>query len=247
MLAKDKPGLQIPHPLGEIDQQTYGFYTYLPSGYREEGKGSPLLVFLHGVGERGDNLKNPDILRNVLRTGPPYLINAGNWDPNKPMVVVSPQCHETRWFPDQVHRFFHFLLEIYHIDRRAIFLTGLSMGGFGTFQYLENYSSHGLVSAAVTICGGGNAANASSIRNVPVWAFHGDADIVVPPVYSIEMVNAINATTPKERAKLTVYPDVEHDSWTITYNGSGMGKESRKYDSFDQNIYDWMLGHRQGE
>jgi predicted peptidase len=243
MLANDKPGMQMPHFLGEDHLQTYGFYAYLPPEYHEDGESFPLLVFLHGVGERGDSSKNPGILRNVLRNGPPKLIASDQWRINNKMIVISPQCHDTRWFPDQVHQFMLYILENYRVDHGAVFLTGLSMGGFGTLHYLENYSSHKVVSAAVTVCGGGNASGASNL-NLPIWAFHGSADKVVPPIYSIEMINAINAANPEVKARLTIFPDVEHDSWTMTYDGSGMGKESRNYDPFDESIYDWMLCYR---
>lgn len=244
MLNNDEPGIQTPHYLGENHHQPFGYHVYLPPDYHEAGEGFPLLVFLHGVGERGDSSKNPIVLNNVLRNGPPRLIANSKWPSQTGMIVVSPQCHETRWFPHQIHQLFEFVFAHYHVDKKAVYLTGLSMGGFGAFHYLEQYASENKIAAAVVVCGGGDVSDVESLKNIPIWAFHGEADNVVPSIYSMTIVNAINEANPTVKAKITIYPTIEHDSWTMTYDGTGMGKESKKYDPFDENIYSWMLKYR---
>jgi predicted peptidase len=114
----------------------------------------------------------------------------------------------------------------YNVDTERIYLTGLSMGGYGTWTLAAAYPQR--FAAIAPICGGGERYMADKFKNVPVWAFHGAKDNVVPPVKSEEMVNAINARG--GNARLTVYPDAAHDSWTATYD--------------NPELYDWFLKHR---
>lgn len=236
-LPTDKGGKHLPFILGSTDSP-YGFYIYTPS---EPGPEYPLLIFLHGAGEKGNSSSNPILLDMVLRHGPPKLIQGKKWSPVYPMIVVSPQCHENSWDPAKIHRLIKFLLVNFKVNKKRIYLTGLSMGGFGTFNYLTAAADSGLVAAAVPICGGGNASKAEEMKHIPLWAFHGDSDEIVDVSASINMVNAINSKKPPVRAKLTLYPGVGHDSWTRTYDGSGMGTESEAYDPFAMDIYRWML------
>src|SRR5690606_2785573 len=128
----------------------------------------------------------------------------------------------------------------YRVNQKRIYLTGISMGGYGAFRYAA-FGKTALTAAVVPICGGGNPAEARKIGELPIWAFHGAADHIVLADNSIKMIAAINKTKPVVKARLTIYPGVKHDSWTITYDGSGMGRESRAYDAFDKSIYEWMF------
>ena len=110
----------------------------------------------------------------------------------------------------------------------ALSLTGLSMGGYGTWALASKYPDR--FAAIAPICGGGKRFMAYRLKDTPVWAFHGAKDRVVPLEESEEMVNAINARGGS--AKLTVYPDAGHDSWTESYDNS--------------ELYDWLLEHRRG-
>lgn len=239
-LPSDPGGEQSSFYLGETDAP-YGFYLYIPGGYEQSVTGYPLLIFLHGSGERGNSETDSVELENVLRYGPPKLISQHKWNPRYPMIVASPQCHDKRWNPQKIHDFIGYLLENYTINKSRIYLSGLSMGGFGTFSYLQTYADTGYVAAAITVCGGGDTTLANRLVNVPLWAFHGDSDKRVLPIRSIEMVEAINKLNPPVRAKLTIYPGIGHDSWSMTYDGSGMRKESPDYDPYDMNIYDWLF------
>lgn len=219
----------------------YGYFVYTPSGYATNQAVYPLLVFLHGSGERGNSLVDTTVLAKVLVHGPPNLITGKKWMPRYPMIVVSPQCHEFQWDPAKIHHLIDDIVKKYRINTHRIYLTGLSMGGYGTCSYLEAYASTGFVAAAVPICGGGNPMRASQYVNTPLWAFHGDADNVVPVTNSIQLVKSINDLNPAVRAKLTIYPGVGHDSWTRTYDGSGMGTESQNYTPFAMSLYDWLF------
>lgn len=239
-LPKDDGGTHTPYTYN-WEVNPYGYYIYLPSGYASNKAEYPLLVFLHGAGEVGNSANNSSLLSKVLVNGPPKLIKEGKWSPRYPMIVVSPQCHEGRWNPGKVHRLIKQICNEYRINRKRIYLTGLSMGGFGTFSYIESYADSAYIAAAVPICGGGDGSKARAYKKIPLWAFHGDNDNTVYPWQSIFMVDYINEASPVYKAKVTIYPGVGHDSWSRTYDGTGMGTESPDYDSFDRSIYDWMF------
>ena len=119
-------------------------------------------------------------------------------------------------------------VETYRVDESRVYVTGLSMGGFGTWEAIERMPER--FAAAVAVCGGGNPIGLAAARGVPVWAFHGSADPVVPLAATVVMVNALEAAGGDVR--LTVYPGVGHDSWTQTYA--------------DPEVYEWLLSHRLG-
>lgn len=239
-LPKDTGGIHLAVPYDE-QINAYGYYIYTPSNYGRDEAVYPLLVFLHGAGEKGNSMTDPSVLKKVLVNGPPKLINAKKWMPRYPMIVVSPQCHESWWNPVKVHKLIAMILKNYHINTDRIYITGLSMGGYGTYSYIEAYGDSSYAAAAIPICGAGNTSKGAAYANTPLWAFHGDADNTVPTVNSINMVKAINDKSPKVRAKVTIYPGVGHDSWSRTYDGTGMGTEKKEYDPFDIAVYDWLF------
>ncbi len=239
-LPTDIGGIHNAYPLG-ITAAVYGYYAYLPSVYFKNGPKYPLLLFLHGAGEKGNSANDAKVLDIVLRNGPPLLIEEKKWKPKYPMVVVSPQAHEGGWSAVTIHQFIKYLIDNYEIDTQRIYITGLSMGAYGTFSYLTSSGDNCYVAAAVPICGGGNSVKVLGMKHIPVWAFHGDDDNIVNVDNSKHMIDAINALKPPVKAKLTIYPGVGHNSWTMTYNGTGMGKESTVYDPFNMSIYDWMF------
>lgn len=195
------------------------YLLYLPPDYATKEK-VPLLVFLHGAGERGDDLEK------VKRHGPPKLIDQGK---TFPFIIVSPQCGTGQWWTTKQAELTALIDDIvskYKVDRERIYLTGLSMGGFGTWS-LAAYTSDRFA-AIIPICGGGEPIAARVLKNTPVWAFHGGKDPIVAVKRSQEMVDAINKANGD--AKLTIYPDAGHDSWTATYD--------------NPEIYEWLLAHK---
>ncbi len=227
-----------------ISDAIYGYYAYTPSVYFKNGPKYPLLLFLHGAGERGNSANDANVLDILLRNGPPLLIEEKKWNPKYPMLVISPQAHDGGWSPLAIHQFIKYLLNKYEIDLQRIYITGLSMGGYGTFNYLTNLGQSSYAAAAVPICGGGNPVRVRVMKHIPVWAFHGDDDSTINVANSKLMIDAINSSNPPVKAKLTIYPGVGHNSWTMTYNGTGMGKESTVFDPFDLTIYDWMFHYQ---
>jgi len=236
-LPTDKGGMHVANILG-ANAAPYGYYIYTPS---ESGPDYPLLVFLHGAGEKGNSSTNPETLKIVLRNGPPKMIENKTWQPTYPMIVVSPQCHEAGWNAAKIHQLIKFLIKTYHVNTKRIYVTGLSMGGYGTFSYLTTTGDSCYAAAAVPICGGGTTSQVEKMKHIPLWAFHGDDDKTVYMVNSTSMIDAINAKSPPVKAKLTIYPGVGHDSWSRTYDGTGMGTERADYDPFNMQIYDWMF------
>ena len=199
---------------------TIDYLLYLPKDYGKMQQTWPLMIFLHGAGERGSDLNK------VKVHGPPKLIERGK---DLPFIVVSPQCPSGQWWPMKVETVMALIDEIvdkYDVDESRIYLTGLSMGGYGTWAIACSYPER--FAAIVPICGGGQPYLGSRLRDVPVWAFHGGKDPVVPVRESQRMVAVVNAAA--GTAKLTVYPEAQHDSWTATYN--------------NPELYEWLLSHR---
>jgi predicted peptidase len=241
-LPPDTGGVYEPVYL-KYSNTEYGYFVYTPSDYEQNPFEYPLLVFLHGAGEKGNSSSDTSALNKVLNTGIPQMIKNKKWAPEYPMIVVMPQCHDGGWNAQKVHAFIGYIITQFRVNEQRIYLTGLSMGGYGTFNYLQSYGQT-YIAAAVPICGGGNLNHAERLAGIPLWAFHGDADNTVLPSNSINMIEKINSFNPLIRAKLTIYPGVGHNSWSMTYNGTGMGKESQEYDPFNQSIYNWMFGYK---
>lgn len=204
-----------------------GYYAYLPEDhYLHPADRFPLLVFLHGSGEKGNGTTE---LGRVLVHGPPKLIRNGR---DFPFIVISPQlpANQGGWPAGLVDELINKAIADYRVDTTRMYVTGLSMGGYGTWAYAV--AKPGRLAAVVPIAGGGSTGQACSMKNVPAWAFHGDADGTVNVSGSVNMVNAINACSPAPAvaAKLTIYPGVGHDSWSRTYDGNA-----------GHDIYAWML------
>ncbi|MBL8843128.1 MAG: prolyl oligopeptidase family serine peptidase [Planctomycetes bacterium] len=184
----------------------------LPRGYVDAGVAGaprwPLVVFLHGMGERGSDLAM------VARHGPPKLIAAGR---EFPAIVVSPQCPlqpQFGWSTTAVLALLEDVCERYAVDASRVYLTGLSMGGYGTWAIACEQPQR--FAAIAPICGGGDPAKAAALVGLPTWVFHGGADPVVPLAQSESMVKAIEAAG--GHPKVTVYDGVGHDSWSAAYD-----------------------------
>jgi predicted peptidase len=196
------------------------YLLFLPEDYGREKKSWPLMLFLHGAGERGSDIEK------VKVHGPPKIVQTKK---DFPFIVVSPQCPEDEWWTDKTEMLINLFDDIvarYDVDTERIYLTGLSMGGYGSWALASKYPDR--FAAVVPICGGGDPILARTLKDVPIWAFHGAKDSVVPVEESKRLVEAVNARG--GNAKLTIYPDANHDSWTETYN--------------NPKLYDWLLEHR---
>ncbi|UII19712.1 PKD domain-containing protein [Fulvivirga ligni] len=233
----------VKHPRGTT-ASPYGYLEHLPPGYESSNELFPVILFWHGYGEKGDGSASQ--LDRVKRHGPPALIENGSWQNvsnNIPFIVISPQNSNGFASPALNDDMIDYIIEHYKADPNRIYMTGLSAGGMSVWNYINQYQDK--VAAVVPIAGNGNATrdNACSYSHIPVWAFHGDADGTVYPGGSINPVNSINNCNPVERARVTIYNGVGHDSWSRTYNLSGMNNYSDQYDPYNENIYEWMMAH----
>jgi predicted peptidase len=197
----------------------------LPRGYdRAPSRRWPLVLFLHGAGERGDDLQL------VKKHGIPRVTEERRVPgfEDLPFISISPQCPTESWWARETLALSALLDEIegtYRVDPDRIYVTGLSMGGFGTFALAAAEPDR--FAALAPICGGGSRTDARHIAHIPLWVFHGAKDQTVPLFSSAEMVEAIALRGGSPR--FTVYPDATHDSWTETYD--------------NPDLYRWLLSH----
>jgi predicted peptidase len=201
------------------------YWLYLPQDYAANaGHEWPLILFLHGAGERGDD---PAM---VKRNGIPRLLEQGS---HLPFVVVSPQCPaHSMWWAESlaVMALLDQVCRTHTVDANRLYLTGLSLGGYGTWHLAALYPDR--FAAIAPICGGGIRFHGfpervSLLKHVPVWAFHGAKDPSVPVEESAKMVRALEECGGEVR--FTVYPEAKHDSWTETYD--------------NPELYEWFLSH----
>ncbi len=192
----------------------YRYLFYLPGDY-SEATPLPLMLFLHGAGERGKDI------RLVKKHGPPRLISQGK---SFPFIVVAPQCPAGQWWQaEELNALLDEIVESYAVDTARLYVTGLSMGGFGTWTLGVTYPER--FAALAPVCGWGEPFAAFRLKDMPVWAFHGAKDPIVPLSKGQEMVDALKRAGGSPR--FTIYPEAEHDSWTETYDNPG--------------LYNWLL------
>lgn len=214
-------GEQVPKTFEKQITKTLkaGYLLYLPKEYgQDRDKKFPLILFLHGAGESGTDIEK------VKVHGPPKLAAQGK---EIPFIIVSPQSPGGGWNNEVLINLLDEIERTYNVDTDREYLTGLSMGGFGTWALATEYPNR--FAAIAPICGGGQAFRARRIKDVPVWVFHGAKDPVVPVKSSQDMVDALKAAGAAE-VKFTIYPEAMHDSWTETYS--------------NKELYEWFLAHK---
>lgn len=213
-------------------------YRMLSPAKVEAGRKYPLVVFLHGAGERGtDNKKQlvhgmADFASDEIMAKYPAFVIAPQCPDGKKWVEVDwgADSHTMPEMPSEslaaCFELIAFLQKSQPIDSGRIYITGLSMGGYGTWDALQRRPE--LFAAAVPICGGGDPAGAAKMKDVPIWAFHGDADTAVKVQRSRAMIEAIKAAG--GQPKYTEYPKVGHNSWSRTYA--------------DPDLYEWLFAQK---
>lgn len=195
-----------------------GYLLFLPRAYAAPtNRVWPLILFLHGSGERGTDLAK------VKCYGPPKLVETAT---NFPFIVVSPQCPEDQsWDADALYALVQNIIRTYRVDTNRMYLTGLSMGGFGVWNMAMAYPD--LFAAIAPVCGGGNPAKVAVLQRTPTWVFHGEDDTVVPIRKSEEMVAALQKAGGNVR--FTRYEKTGHDAWTKAYG--------------EPELFPWFLQH----
>lgn len=224
-----------------------GYYEYLPPGYGT-GARFPLVVFLHGSGESGDG--SPAQLPAVLRHGPPRLIERGT---AFPAIVISPQTAND-WSISITTPFVDHVLRRYDVDPDRVYITGLSLGGYGTWEYARHRRD--LVAAIAPICGPERGTGYGVLDGLPIWAFHRMHEEIVPVEDSENVLGQVTGVRPRsvegqtgyfdgalwswrageaapgatENPAFTVYPGGDHDAWTAAYDNGA--------------LWDWLFSHR---
>jgi predicted peptidase len=196
------------------------YFVQYPDNY-SEGEHHPVFLFLHGAGTRGTDME-PLITNAFFKYAEEYAPEA---------ICVAPLCAANTWFDvfETLRRFASAVSAMPFTDPTRLYLAGNSMGGYGTWQLAMSMPE--LFAAILPICGGGMYWNAARLKEVPVWAFHGAKDSTVFLAESEHMVTAVNKSGGS--AKLTVYPENGHNSWTDTFK--------------NPEVYRWLLSHRKGE
>ncbi len=216
------PGKQVELSLATSDGGNIGYLMYLPKNYDPAKEAMPLMLFLHGRGESNGPLSL------VAKWGPPMIVASGE---DFPFILVSPQCpREDFWSsPVQEKRLVELLDHVtssYKVDTTRVYLTGLSMGGYGSWRLAADHPER--FAAVVPVCGGGKPEDAEKLKALPIWVFHGDQDGAVPIKRSIEMVDAINAAG-SDKIRFTTLEHIGHNSWSAAYA--------------TPELYEWMLKH----
>jgi predicted peptidase len=210
-------------------KERLNFLLSLPPDYDENPtQQHPLILFLHGLGESGGEGISLDV---VKKHGLPKRVERKH---TLPFIVVSPQCPRDTWWSDHTAALMGLLdkvIESYRVDKQRVYLTGLSMGGYGTWHLASIFPKR--FAAIAPICGGMPwfvrlEEAARRMKDLPVWAFHGAKDEAVPLKESERVVEALKIAG--NNVKFTVYPELEHDSWTETYA--------------NPKLYKWLLQHR---
>lgn len=189
------------------DEWTFSHSIYMPEDIKD-GEILPLIVFLHGAGERGNDLS---IIENH-NSLPRFFMEK----PSARAILLAPQCpSDTVWIAltRELKSFLDKFISEYPVDADRVSLTGISMGGFGTWEFSMSYPE--MLSAIAPVCGGGMSWRANALIGMPIRIFHGDADTTVPITYSEIMVNKLRSIG--ENPEFTVYPGVAHNSWINAY------------------------------
>jgi predicted peptidase len=208
----------LPGPAGT--EPALGYLLYLPPGYAgQPEKNWPVVFFLHGAGERGSDLDK------VKVHGLPREISQGQ---DYPFIVVAPQCPlDQRWIfkLKELDELYAQIMSNYRVLPGQVYLTGMSMGGQGTWFWTLAHPER--FAAIAPICGRSFPEQAEKIKALPIWVFHGAKDPIVLLEESTVMVEALKIIGSDIR--FTIYPEAEHDSWSITYT--------------NPELYEWFLSH----
>ncbi len=189
------------------------YLLYLPKDYQGSDNPFPLVLFLHGIGERGTDVEK------VKMHGLPKLINEGK---EFPFIVLSPQCPDNEfWNTDVLSELIDEIESQYRVDKNRIYLTGLSMGGNGTWSLALAQPNR--FAAIAPVCGWSHPVEFCKIAHIPIWIFHGAKDNVVPLNFSEQIIQQSKACG-GANIKFTVYPEANHDAWTETYNNEELYK-----------------------
>jgi len=236
---------QIEKSLTLSNKEKIGFLEYKPTGYAKEGNVKhPLILFLHGIGERGNGTTE---LKNVARIGLPRMIKLGHnmtftWNgKTETFLVLSPQCPRKygMWPELLVNEMIQYAQRELKVDPNRIYITGLSMGGGGTYRFVSRKQEQASkVAAAATVCAPCTFTDGNSVAKarLPMWSFHAADDKVALASCTESAIRKVNAANPEVKPLKTIWPDGGHGVWDRVYTDTAY-----KYHGVI-NIYEWFLG-----
>lgn len=219
--AQHEPGQQVEMSFKTSDGAEVGYLMYVPETYDAQSETKlPMMLFLHGRGESNGPLSL------VAKWGPPKLASSKE---DFPFILVSPQCpREDYWNStaqlDRLTELMDHITSNYAVDEKKMVLTGLSMGGYGSWALAARQPTK--FSAVVPVCGGGKPEFAEKIKDIPIWAWHGDQDGAVPFKLSVDMVDQIKQAG-GTKVKFTSLEGIGHNCWSAAYG--------------TPQLYQWML------
>jgi predicted esterase len=235
---------QVPKGFAAANGEWIGFLEYKPADYNADASTKhPLIIFLHGIGERGNGTTE---LSKLNCCGIPRMITKGHnmrfyWNGKwETFLVISPQAAPKygMWPNFYVNELIEYAKQNLRIDTNRIFVTGLSMGGGGTWRYTSNELSHSQKLAAIApICAPCTMSNGSNIAraNLPVWAYHAADDAVCTSWCTEKAIGEINAANPAVTPIKTIWPTGGHVVWDRVYHDT-------LYKWQNPSIYEWFLG-----
>ncbi len=201
------------------DEHAYNFWLDIPIEYQKSDTVVPAIVFLHGRSLSGNNLES------VKRYG---VLNEVIKRRRVPALVVAPQCPAgQQWNPDKVMKLISYLKQNFRVDTNRIYLTGMSMGGYGVLHFTGKYP--GQVAAAVALCGGGKTEDSLALSSRPIWIMHGRQDRAVSYLESEKIVNSIRNVNGGQNLKYSLYPSLGH-------------RELARFFMMDE-LYDWIFSY----
>ena len=204
--------------------QGFHYLKYMPSGASQDDK-LPLIIYMHGAGERG-NVDGSQVDLVSVHGYFKYIKQGKEY----PVMMVAPQCPSGNYwgsYIESLNRFLDHIIAENNVDTSRIYLTGNSMGGTATWLWVLDSAER--FAAAAPVCGEGISWYGGRLSDLPIRAFHGDCDTVVSPHQSLAMVSAINLYSKKANASLTLFPGVAHNAWDYAYNDE---------------LIEWFLQHR---
>ena len=213
-------GIVSAQPQSIVGLTDYNFWINLPKQEVLDNK-PPVVIFLHGKSLSGSDLDR------VKRYGVLRAIEKGR---NIPAIVVAPQLPFGAWDPDKVHQVLEYVESRYDIDKSRIYVTGMSLGSYGTMKFVGKY--HDKIAAAVSICGGGDERDACNLAQVPIKVIHGDKDYIVRMAESQKIVNAIKKCNKQAPVEFQVIKGGNHGSVENLYR--------------EDAIYEWLFKHKKG-
>lgn len=199
-------------------KQAYNFWLYTPDGYESSDEGMPLVIFLHGKSLSGSDLSK------VRKYGPLSALSYGR---NINSLIMAPQSPGDGWKPEKVNRLLDWAIENFHVDTSRVYIVGMSMGGYGTIDYVGTYPQR--VTAAIAMCGGTTLKSCDKMVDVPLWIIHGTDDKAVPVSASDKVYAAIREAKADNQCHYDRLAGVNHASLARMF--------------YMNETYDWLFSH----